>query len=190
MERVGGPTHPYMLSSPACWASFGALQAAGLELIPTRPAAWMELRLAPHRARNREAPGGDSPAPMEFARFHYPPAHELAVDAYAASHPGGSERRARQSSNIHLLSLCACLERGESHYRRLLLLRRLTERKLEWPLLTRPQGSPQLNHTHAAGARELGEYTRRVEEWARAVWDFWAPEHPRVRRLLDEVGEM
>jgi hypothetical protein len=26
-DDVDGPTHPYMVSSPACWASFGALQA-------------------------------------------------------------------------------------------------------------------------------------------------------------------
>jgi hypothetical protein len=28
------------------------------------------------------------------------------------------------------------------------------------------------------------DYSTRVDQWAHAVWDFWTPEHPRVRALL------
>jgi hypothetical protein len=52
---------------------------------------------------------------QETARFGYPPVHGLVVDAYAASHGGdGAQRRDRQSVCIHLLALCAVLERGAS----------------------------------------------------------------------------
>jgi hypothetical protein len=38
----------------------------------------------------------------------------LAVDAYAAQHPGVEGRRSAQSVWVHLVSLCAILERGSS----------------------------------------------------------------------------
>lgn len=149
-EDLAGPAHPYLVATPGCWASFGALQAD------------------------------------ETARFGYPPAHGLAVDAYAASHGGdGSDRRDRQSVCIHLIALCAVLERREAPSRRVTLLRRLTARKLQWPALERPSGVPALNHVHAAAAADVDDYTRRVREWAGAVWSFWSPEHARIRGLLD-----
>lgn len=47
----------------------------------------------------------------ESARFGYPPAHRLVVDAYMAQHPGdGRDRRDRQSVYVHLIALCAALE--------------------------------------------------------------------------------
>jgi len=48
----------------------------------------------------------------ELEQWRYPAVHGLAVDAYAASHGGdGTERRDRQSVLIHLVALCAVLER-------------------------------------------------------------------------------
>jgi uncharacterized protein DUF5946 len=149
-DDVAGPTHPYVVSSPACWAAFGALQAD------------------------------------EMARFGYPPMHGLVVDAYAASHGGdGSDRRDRQSVWIHLIALCAVLERGETPTGRVALLQRLTTPKLRWPLLDRPSGVPALDHTHAVGATDVGEYTHRVREWAGAVWSFWSDEHKHITNMLD-----
>lgn len=147
---VDGPTHAYMVSSPGCWAAFGALQAD------------------------------------ELTRFGYPPVHGLAVDAYAASHGGdGSQRRDRQSVCLHLMALCLVLERREGPRRRMALLQELTAAKRDWPRLARAPGWPALSHTHVAEAADAAGYAARVIEWAQAVWDFWAPEHPAVRRLVD-----
>ena len=122
----------------------------------------------------------------EIAQFGYPPTHGLVVDAYAASHGGdASERRDRQSVCIHLMALCAVLERDETSRGRIALLQRATARKLDWPALDRPAGVPALAHTHAAGAADVGEYTSRAREWAGAVWSFWSDEHARIRGLLD-----
>lgn len=122
----------------------------------------------------------------EMARFGYPPIHGLVVDAYAAAHGGdGTDRRDRQSICIHLMALCALLERGETSSGRVALLRRLTARKNTWPLLDRPTGVPTLSHTHAAGAIDLDDYTRRAREWASAVWLFWSHEHAGIRNMLD-----
>jgi len=65
------------------------------------------------------------------------------------------------------------------------LLRHLTVRKTDWPLLTRPSGVPTLNHTHITDSLHLEDYTCRVGEWATAVWQFWTPEHRQVKELLD-----
>ncbi len=122
----------------------------------------------------------------EMTRFGYPPVHGLVVDAYAASHGGdGSDRRDRQSVCIHLMALCAVLEGEGSSCGRIALLQRLTAQKLDWPALHRPDGAPTLNHTHAAGATDLDDYTHRAREWAGAVWTSWSHEHDRVRCMLN-----
>lgn len=150
VDDLDGPTHPYMPSSPGCWAAFGALQAD------------------------------------ELTRFGYPPAHGLGVDAYAASHGGdGSQRRDRQSVCIHLMAICSILERGYDAPRRVALLQRLTRTKRDWPSLHRPAGVPALNLTDVRGAADLAAYDAAIRTWAGSVWDFWAPEHERIRALLD-----
>ena len=107
----------------------------------------------------------------EMARFGYPPIHGLVVDAYAAPHGGdGSDRRDRQSVCLHLMALCAVLERGMASPARIALLRRLTQGRADWPRLDRPDGTPGLSHIHAAGAADLDDYTARAREWAGAVW--------------------
>src|SRR3954468_24321775 len=81
------PTHPYMRSSPGCWAAFGELQAT------------------------------------EMTRYGYPDIHGLIVDCYAASHGGdGTARRDRQSVFIHLMAICARMERGMDAAARIALL--------------------------------------------------------------------
>jgi hypothetical protein len=121
----------------------------------------------------------------ELQEWGYPPVHGLAVDAYAASHGGdGHERRDRQSVAIHLAALCAVLECGYDVDARIALLQRLTTPKRDWPPLERPDGFPALTFLHPAAAIDLADYTRRVREWAAAVWDFWAPVRPEVRSFL------
>lgn len=122
----------------------------------------------------------------ELTRFGYPPAHGLAVDAYAATHGGdGSQRRDRQSVCLHLTAMCLLLETDGGPEARMTLLREMTTTKADWPTLRRPHGTPSLNLQHAATAVDVEGYSNRVDQWAHAVWNFWTPEHPRVRALLN-----
>jgi len=122
----------------------------------------------------------------ETARFGYPLVHGLIVDAYAASHGGdGTERRDRQSVCVHLIALCAVIDGAATPRGRVALLQRLTRRKVEWPVLNRPPGVPELSHAHAAGAAGAEDYTQRAREWAGAIWSFWSSEHDRIRAMLD-----
>jgi hypothetical protein len=121
----------------------------------------------------------------EMSRFGYPPAHGLVVDAYAASHGGdGTERRDRQSVFIHLMAICAVLERGVDARRRIALLRRVTAGHPDFPLLDRPAGHPALAFTHLVGAELLADYDRRAREWTASVWEFWGPVQDAIRAAL------
>jgi hypothetical protein len=121
----------------------------------------------------------------ELQEWGYPPVHGLGVDAYAASHGGdGRERRDRQSVVLHLVALCTVLDRGYSSVARIELLQRLAAVKRDYPRLDRPAGYPALDLLHAAAARDLDDYERRVREWAQAVWDFWAPAQAVVADYL------
>jgi hypothetical protein len=121
----------------------------------------------------------------ELARFGYPAAHGLAVDAYAATHGGdGLQRRDRQSVCLHLMAICLLLETDRGPEARITLLREMTATKVDWPTLRRPPGIPSLSLKHAAAAVGVEQYSARVDQWVHAVWDFWTPEHPRVRALL------
>lgn len=147
-----GPTHPYMRSSPGCWAAFGELQAG------------------------------------EMARFGYPEIHGVIVDCYAASHGGdGTERRDRQSVFIHLMAICARLERGMDGPARIALLQRLTAEKRDWPALWPPERTPAVDHTHLRGATDMADYERRTWAWATAVWEAYRPVQDQVRRALDDA---
>jgi hypothetical protein len=154
VASLDGPTHPYMRSSPGCWAAFGELQAT------------------------------------EMARFGYPEIHGLVVDAYAASHGGdGAERRDRQSVFIHLMAICARLERDMDGPARIALLRRLTAQKRDWPVLWPPARTPAVNLTYLRDAGDAADYERRAREWARAVWEAYGPAQDRIRRALDQAFE-
>ncbi|MEA2123715.1 MAG: hypothetical protein QOI80_497 [Solirubrobacteraceae bacterium] len=149
-----GPAHPYMRSSPGCWAAFGELQAA------------------------------------EMARFGYPEIHGMLVDCYAASHGGGgAERRDRQSVFIHLMAICARVERGMDGPARIALLQRLTAQKRDWPVIWPPARMPAVDHTHLRGTSDAAEYERRAWEWAGAVWEAYGPVQDEIRCALDQAFE-
>lgn len=157
---------------PGCGAAFDDVQTPTHPYLAASPGCWASF--------------GELQAD-ELTRFGYPPVHGLVVDAYAAAHAGdGSDRRDRQSVCIHLIALCAAVERELAAQGRVRLLQRLTAGKPEWPLLSRPEGSPALDHTHLAGAGDIEDYTRRAGEWADAVWWFWSPHHEHIRTLLAE----
>jgi hypothetical protein len=109
----------------------------------------------------------------------------VVVDTYAVQHPGVPERRSIQSVAVHLVSLCAVLERG-------------------WPpgpdllrrALRRPAGSRWLDHEQPIGANTVAdvvtaedpvERARRAWGWARDVWGAWEPHHPVIRAWVDAV---
>jgi Family of unknown function (DUF5946) len=105
---------------------------------------------------------------------------QLVTDTYAVQHPGVPQRRAIQSVCVHLVSLCAALERGWPPHRGPDLLRRALAAPPGWRWLD-PQ--PPLGTITVADV--LGG--RPVHDWAQDVWTAYEPHQATVRGWLDTV---
>ena len=120
-----------------------------------------------------------------YADRRYASAHQLMVDAYAVQHPGKQERRAIQSVAVHLISLCAQLERGvSSEAARRLLVDALRHRG-SYVWLEPPSPPAELTILHLRDAPGLDGFLGRAHAWAASVWNSWSPHHPAVRRWTD-----
>lgn len=105
----------------------------------------------------------------------------LAVDAYAAQHPGVPGRRQAQSVWVHLVSLCAILERGLAPADGVRLKHEMLRDDPVFPWLAPPgePGAVTVLDVAAATAEDVGAVVRR---WAGAVWEAWAPHHALIRQ--------
>jgi len=104
----------------------------------------------------------------------------LAIDAYAAQHPGSEGRRQAQSVWVHLVSLCAILERGLASADGIRLKHEMLRDDPVFPWLARPTDLGELTVLDAAAApaEQLGAVVRR---WAASVWEAWAAHHGAIR---------
>jgi hypothetical protein len=104
------------------------------------------------------------------------------VDAYAAQHATNHERRNRQSVAVHLMSLCASLERGIPGARLRHLIGGWTGR--DYPLLLPRPASYAVTVRDVEGAA-LPARPETVGAWAGATWSAWGAHQERVRQWLD-----
>lgn len=122
----------------------------------------------------------------EMTRFGYPPAHQVVVDAYMASHPGSGtdrDRREAQSLTVHLVGLCGLLERGWDSARSRAAMRGLVG-QASLPVLDGFAEPPRLTVETMVGTADLADYDRRAARWAQAVWEAYGREHGTIRALL------
>ena len=125
----------------------------------------------------------------EVLRFPRAAAANLVVDAYMAQHPGdGVDRRDRQSVFVHLVSLCAVVEREASPARSPDVLRAVLARRTEFPVLRRARGPGDLTVLSVLDAPSLDAHDARVRAWAASVWESWRVHHATIRAALDDVG--
>lgn len=120
-----------------------------------------------------------------YADRRYAPVHQQMVDAYAVQHPGKPERRAIQSVAVHLIGLCAQLERGiSSEAARNLLVDALSHRG-SYVWIEPPSPPSEITILHLRDAPDLDGFLSRAQDWAESVWKSWTPHHPAVRRWAD-----
>jgi len=113
--------------------------------------------------------------------------HRLTVDAYAAQHPGKTERRTIQSVWVHLAGLYLILERGLANDFATRVIGALTKEAEPLIWLTPPErlGSVTvIDVVEASGAMEHEEAVRR---WAHDVWEAWKPHHKRVQARVSRI---
>lgn len=122
----------------------------------------------------------------EYGEFGYPArTHRLTVDTYSVQHPGNPNRRAIQSVNLHLMSLCLVLEQGIGGLEATRKIEHILKhrRRFEWLEPPSPIGDTTVLDVVVAG--NLSEHERLVEAWARNVWEAWAFHHARIRKMLE-----
>jgi hypothetical protein len=125
----------------------------------------------------------------EMQRFPRSPDNNVVVDAYMAQHPGdGADRRDRQSVFVHLVSLCAVLERGGAPSASPDVLRAVLAGRRDFPVLPRTHGPGELTVLHVVGARDEADHDRRARAWAASVWQAWHDHHSEIRSALDAAG--
>lgn len=125
----------------------------------------------------------------ESLRFRHPPEHRLVVDAYMAQHPGDAQdRRDRQSVFVHLVALCALLERSTPPDAVTQVLGRVVRSRRDFPVLLRPSNPGAVTVLRMVGAVDLDDYAVRAQEWATSVWRSWTEHQTLIRTALDEAG--
>jgi putative nucleotidyltransferase with HDIG domain len=170
---LGAGTGPRAVSGssacPGCGGVFAAVEGPVHAYMTSSPGCW--------------AAYGEVLA-REFADPAWRASHRLSVDAYAVQHARNRDRRNRQSVAIHLLSLCALLERGIGDADARALLSRAARGAREWPTLS-PPARFETTVADVALARDAAEHLALVRRWAESAWSGWAHEHARVRAWLD-----
>jgi Family of unknown function (DUF5946) len=104
----------------------------------------------------------------------------LAIDAYAAQHPGLEGRRQAQSVWVHLVSLCAILERGLAPADGIRLKHEMLRDDPVFRWLEPPADPGPVTILDAAAAGD--DLRAVVERWAASVWEAWAAHHGAIRQ--------
>ena len=117
--------------------------------------------------------------------LRYAPVHRLTVDAYAAQHPGVPSPQSIQSVAVHLIRLHLVLERGLRPERANAAMQWTVSRSKGFVWLDPPESLGEITVLDVRDAKDPDEHIERVREWARSVWEAWAPHHETVRRWAD-----
>ena len=110
----------------------------------------------------------------------------LAVDAYAAQHPGTEGRRQAQSVAVHLASICLVIEHGRSPADGIRAKQVLLARDPVFAWLQPPTDPGRLTLLDVIEAPDA-DVAAAVESWARSVWTAWSAYHATIRPLADEA---
>lgn len=113
-------------------------------------------------------------------------AHQNTVDAYAVQHPGGGDRRAVQSVNLHLASLYLRLELGCGAAAAKRVKAALSkDRKGAFEPLTPPAESWPVTIADIHATMTSDEHVAMAERWARAAWDGMRPHHQLIKGMIE-----
>jgi hypothetical protein len=128
----------------------------------------------------------DEVVAREFGYYRGGKIHRLTVDAYRLQHPE-EYMRSGKSFAAHLTGLCAAIEFEDS-----LEINRVVQKWLSRnPVIDKPASLPDrrgdltIIYIHRAANAE--EHTKRVREWAHAVWSAWAEHHDLARQLISKA---
>lgn len=122
----------------------------------------------------------------EFGNPAYFGVHQLTVDTYAVQHPGSPDRRSIQSVGLHLMTLGLFLHGDADVSAGPALHKRIMANRPDFHWLAPPPMSGRKTIADALEARSAREHEKLVREWARDVWEAWAPHHRMVREWVEQ----
>ncbi len=108
------------------------------------------------------------------------------VDSFGVQHTTSADRRNTQSVAVHLISLCAGLERGVTGRERRRLIGRWVGRG--YPVLDPAPGAFGVTISDVAAA-PVTERPSVVGQLAATSWSAWSAHHDTVRALLDSLPD-
>jgi len=124
----------------------------------------------------------------EYSRRAYWSVHPLTVDVYAAQHPGTPSPQTIQSAAVHLIGMCAVLERGGSPEAGSGFKQKVkAQLKDEFEWLEPPNTVGEITVVEVAAARDAAQHVERVNAWAQSTWDAWVAHHDTIRAWIDRL---
>jgi len=124
----------------------------------------------------------------EFSDFRYGKVHQLTVDAYAVQHPGTPSPQSIRSVAIHLMSLCAVLEKGFELGDIVGVKQRAARYRNKYRWLEPPPDLGELTCAEVSRAADADEHRQHVYAWAQSAWSAWAGHHETIYSWLSETG--
>ncbi len=110
-----------------------------------------------------------------YGNVEYAATHDLLVDSYCMQHPELYCRSAK-SYAAHLTRLCCGLEYGAAR-RIYASIQNWLNGALDLEKPEAPENRGQVTVADVRAARNLEEYTEKVHEWARSVWEAYQSQH-------------
>lgn len=118
----------------------------------------------------------------EHGEWGSPAIQRLTVATYAAQHPGERSPKGVQAMSGHLIALHLAVDRGIEPARIARELGRAVADPSRFRWLEPPEPGTWMTILDVRGARDLDEHARRVQRWARSVWEAWSPHHEAIRK--------
>lgn len=122
----------------------------------------------------------------EFEDQDYFKLHRITVDSYAAQHIGDqTDRRARQSANLHLIALYLYFEKMADTNLILKFLTKATEHKRDWPTILEPEDPQWLTPNDIILATTAQEHVTLVAQWGQSIWDAYKKQHANIIKTYE-----
>ena len=122
----------------------------------------------------------------EFSDPAYFKVHRITVDAYAASHIGDqSDRRARQSANLHLIALYLFFQKGAPIHEIKTFLSQATTPKRDWPVVQSVDSPDWLTVYDVVKASNPEEHEALVYQWGRSVLGNYQAMENELQRMVE-----
>ncbi len=115
--------------------------------------------------------------------------HRILVDAYSVQHPGTPSLQSIQSVNVHLIGLCAMLEKNATGAQATHAMRMVLHHKRDFRWLKPPSFQSRLSITSIQLDSDIEQMHKSIVMWAKDVWSAWSAHHNTVHKLYDLAME-